>query len=190
MARYLAFPGLTWVAASLPSVACAEGNMPQLRVETFASQIFWLVIMFAALYAVISRIVLPQVRTTLRAREMRIGADREQADELRKEAEAAHRRGREALAAARTDSERLLEDAHGRAAAALRDQTEQLRETLERERREAEARLAAAKTSAFQDAGTAAADLVRALTNRLSPVPLEDAELSGLVAQALRERTP
>ncbi len=190
MTRHLDRVCLMLAAASVPPAAVAEGGMPQLRVETFASQIFWLVILFAALYAVTSRIVLPQVRSTLRAREMRIGADREQADELRREAEAAHRRTRETLSAARADSDRLLEDAHDLAAAAFRVQTERLQETLERERKEADARIAAVRASAIQEAEAVAADLVRTLADRWSHVRTDEAVLSGVVARAVRERKP
>ncbi|MCY3702607.1 MAG: hypothetical protein OXG16_08005 [Rhodospirillales bacterium] len=164
--------------------------MPQLRVETFASQIFWLVVTFSLLYVVISRIVLPQVRTTLRARETRIGADREQADELRKEAEAAHHRGSDALAAARADSDRLLREAHDKAAETFRTETQRLQEALENERVEAEARIEASRAVALRDAEAAAVELVRSLTGNLTSVQIEDAALSRVVAQAAREKTP
>jgi len=170
-------------------VASAEGNMPQLRVETFPSQIFWLVVTFSLLYVVISRIVLPQVRTTLRARETRIGADREQADELRKEAEAAHLRGSEALAAARADSERLLREAHDQATVAFRTETQRLQEALEHERVEAEARIETSRAEALRDAEAAATELVRSLTSALTTVQIDDAALSRVVAQAARAKT-
>ena len=172
----------------IPVAAFAEGSMPQLRVETFASQIFWLVVTFSALYVVISQIVLPQVRTTLRARETRIGVDREQADELRKEAEAAHRRANEALAAARTENDRLLREAHDQAAAAFRAETQRLQAALEDERVEAEVRIESSRAAALQDAETAAVELVRSLTRTLTSVQIDDAALSGAVAQAIREK--
>ena len=174
-------------AALIPAAAFAESNMPQLRVETFASQVFWLVVTFSALYVVISRIVLPQVRTTLRARETRIGVDREQADELRKEAEAAHLRASEALAAARAENDRLLREAHERAAAAFRAETQRLQTALDNERVEAEARIEASRMAALRDAEAAAVELVRSLTTTLTSVQIDDAALSGAVAQAARE---
>ena len=190
MARPFATACAVAGAALLPAAAVAESNMPQLRAETFASQIFWLVVTFSALYAVISRIVLPQVRTTLRARETRIGVDREQADELRKEAEAAHLRASEALAAARAESDRLLREAHDQAAAAFRAETQRLQAALESERAEAEARIETSRAAALRDAETAAVELVRSLTHTLTSVQVDDAALSGAVARAARENAP
>ncbi len=176
------------VAASLPQAALAEGGMPQLRFETFPSQIFWLVVTFTALYFVISRLVLPQVRTTLRARETRIGADREQADELRKEAEAAHQRASEALAAARADSDRILREAHDQAAEALRSHSQRLQAELDKERSEAEARIEASRGAALQDAERAASDLVRSVTRSLAGLDVNDGALAHAVSQAAKDQ--
>ncbi|MCY4430384.1 MAG: hypothetical protein OXC11_08340 [Rhodospirillales bacterium] len=187
MARHFATACAIASAALMPAAVFAESNMPQLRVETFASQVFWLVVTFSVLYVVISQIVLPQVRTTLRARETRIGVDREQADELRKEAEAAHLRAREALAAARAENDRLLREAHNRAATLFRAETQRLQAALDNERAEAEARIEASRMAALRDAEAATVELVRSLTTTLTSVQVDDAALSGAVAQAARE---
>ena len=143
---------------------------------------------FSALYVVISRIVLPQVRTTLRARETRIGVDREQADELRKEAEAAHLRASETLAAARAENDRLLREAHDKATAAFRAETQRLQAVLDDERTAAEAGIEASRAAALRDAETAAVELVRSLTGTLTSVQIDDAALAGAVARAAREK--
>ncbi len=161
--------------------------MPQLRFETFPSQIFWLLATFSALYLVVGRIVLPQVRTTLGAREKRIGADRDQADKLRKEAEAAHHRAGEALAAARADSDRVLREAHERAVEASRTESQRLQEALDTEGAAAEARIAASRANALRDAEGVAADLVRSLTASLTTLNIDGKTLSTAVSQAARE---
>ena len=178
---------LAFAPALAPALAWAEGSMPQLRFETFPSQIFWLVVTFSALYLVVGRIVLPQVRTTLGAREKRIGADRDQADELRKEAEAAHHRAGEALAAARADGDRLLREAHERAAEAFRTESQRLQEALDAERAAAEARIAASRTEALHEAEGVAADLVRSLTASLATLNIDGKTLSAAVSQAAGE---
>lgn len=187
MSQRITSVGLGIASALAPALAWAEGSMPQLRFETFPSQIFWLVVTFSALYVVVDRIVLPQVRSTLGAREKRIGADRDQAEELRKEAEAAHHRAGEALAAARADGDRILREAHERAAEAFRVESQRVQEALDAERTAAEARIAASKADALREAGSLAADLVRFLTASLTMLNLDGKTLAAAVSQAARE---
>ena len=53
----------------------AHGGFPPFQKETFASQIFWLVIFFVALYLVISRIAVPRIGGILEQRTNRIEGD-------------------------------------------------------------------------------------------------------------------
>ena len=62
--------------------------MPQLdQIWSYPSQVFWLVVSFAVLYYVLSRIALPKVSDLLQERQERIDADLEKAENLKKEAE-------------------------------------------------------------------------------------------------------
>ena len=50
----------------------AEGGMPQLNPEFWASQIFWLILIFSGLYIVIWKIFLPKVTDSIENRKSRI----------------------------------------------------------------------------------------------------------------------
>ena len=64
--------------------------MPQLeQISTFPSQIFWLVITFAALFFVMWRIAVPRIADVLEARQKRIDDNLDKAETAKKEAEAA-----------------------------------------------------------------------------------------------------
>ena len=80
--------------------------MPQLDVSTFPSQIFWLIICFSVLYYLLSRRALPRISETLEARQDRIAADLDQAQRLRREAEAALASYEEAMAKAQDRAQR------------------------------------------------------------------------------------
>lgn len=59
---------------------------PQLDVETFSSQIFWLVVCFAALYLLISRSALPRIHEVVDKRKHRKERDLDRAETLSKQA--------------------------------------------------------------------------------------------------------
>ena len=60
--------------------------MPQFaQVDTFASQIFWLVVSFAILYILLSKVVIPRISTVLENRQQKIASDLKRAEEARAE---------------------------------------------------------------------------------------------------------
>ena len=61
--------------------------MPQFDFGTFASQIFWLAVVFTLLFLVLSRSILPKVSGILEQRQRRLDDDIAKAGALRKEAE-------------------------------------------------------------------------------------------------------
>jgi len=104
----------TLVLAGLPAAAHAAG-MPQFDVSSFDSQIFWLVVSFALLYVLMSRLVLPRIGHTIEAREAKIQADLAAAQQANDAARAAAAAQDKALAEARG---RAHETIHGAAEAA------------------------------------------------------------------------
>jgi len=69
-----------------PGEAHAEGGLPQMNVDTFASQIFWLVVTFTFLVIVLSRFAMPNIRGAMDRRQNRIEGDLGSAEELRRQA--------------------------------------------------------------------------------------------------------
>ena len=64
--------------------------MPQLeQIDTYLSQVIWLVISFAVLYVVMWKGALPRVADVLQERQERIDDDLDRAEKLKSEAEAA-----------------------------------------------------------------------------------------------------
>ena len=61
----------------------AEAGMPQLDPKYWASQIFWLILVFSTLYLSISKIFLPKIKSGLDDRENKIKNDLDEAKKLK-----------------------------------------------------------------------------------------------------------
>jgi len=99
----------------------AKPGLPQLDVTTFASQLFWLVISFAVLYAVISRIAVPKISGVLADRAGRIKGDLDQAALAKANSDAAIANYEKALAEARTRALKLGDEMRSSAMARVGD---------------------------------------------------------------------
>ena len=66
----------------------AEAGMPQLDPTYWASQAFWLILIFAILYISISKFYLPKIKDNLDNRENKIKEDLENANKFKEQSEA------------------------------------------------------------------------------------------------------
>jgi F-type H+-transporting ATPase subunit b len=160
--------------------------MPQLDVSTFSSQIFWLIICFSVLYYLLSRRALPRISETLEARQDRIAADLDQAQRLRREAEAALALYEGAMAEAQDRAQALLAEAQSRLQAEAAARQAELDQQLARQLAEAETRIAAARDRALAELEDAALDVARAAAARLAGVEVS-ADAARHALRAVRQ---
>ena len=66
----------------------AEAGMPQLDPKYWASQAFWLILVFLILYISLSKFYLPKIKSNLDNRENKIKEDLENANKFKEQAEA------------------------------------------------------------------------------------------------------
>lgn len=87
-----------------------SSGMPQLDFTWYPTQIFWLVVTFGVLYFVMSRYIIPHIHMVLESRQQRLDYDLDRAESLRAEAEEARETYEHALADARNQAQKLLND--------------------------------------------------------------------------------
>ena len=76
-----------FIGITTNSFGAEEGGMPQLNPEYWISQIFWLIIIFASLYIVLSQIILPKISESLETRKSQVLQHLEQAEKFKEESE-------------------------------------------------------------------------------------------------------
>ena len=78
--------------------------MPQLAVETFPSQIFWILVGFFAVYFFMSTVVAPNLEETLENREQHVGSLVKKAEKLNSDAQKIEKNAFDALERVEVDS--------------------------------------------------------------------------------------
>jgi len=100
-----AFMAAMATATSAAYAAGGEAGLPQLKVGTWPSQLFWLVVIFALGYVFMARVVTPRIGSVLEERRSRLDEDLTRAREASSEA-----------AQTRADYEASLDEARNEAA--------------------------------------------------------------------------
>ncbi|MDJ0685856.1 MAG: F0F1 ATP synthase subunit B' [Alphaproteobacteria bacterium] len=142
--------------------------MPQFaQIDTFVSQIFWLLVTFTILYILMSRVILPRISETLTNRQNKIDDDLGKAEELRGKAAEIQSAYEHALAQATETARSVHRDAAEAIAARSEKEHGELAEKLAAEAAEAEARIDKGKTDILTEMRDDAVEIVQAASGRL-----------------------
>lgn len=157
--------------------------MPQIeQVNTFLSQIFWLVVSFAVLFAVVRLVIVPRVGVTIEARRERIEGDLEKAESAKSEAEKIKRAYEAAEADSRAKAQALIRKTQDAFAAEAAKAGQAQGEALAKRVAEAETRIAAARQAAMANVRTIAADIAAAASERMLGAKVDAAQAAAAVA--------
>ena len=144
-----------------------KGPFPPFNKEYFASQIFWFVLFFVALYMIIARLAIPQIGGIMEARARRVADDLAEANRLKEESAAAIAAYEKALAEARNRAQALANETRDK----LNTEAERTRKRLENELNgklvEAEKTIETTKKTAMTNIEAVATDIAIAIVERL-----------------------
>ena len=88
--------------------AASAPGMPQLDFATFGNQIFWLLVVLAVIYWVLSRVALPRIGGVISDRQGAITGDLMAAEEFKQKAKEAEAAYDKALADARSEANKII----------------------------------------------------------------------------------
>ncbi len=159
--------------------------MPQFDPNTFASQLFWLLVTFGLLFVLVSRVLLPRIAGILEARQEKIDDDLDRAATVKGEAETAMAAYEKTMADGKAEAQGLLRQAAEEMAAEGSKRHEELAAKLTGEVAEAETRIHEARAAAVGNIGQVAGEVAQAAIQRLIGVEVDQAAAGKAVKAAM-----
>ena len=161
--------------------------MPQIAqiAATYASQIFWLLVVFGLIYFGIGRAMLPKIEATVDARDRCIADDLAAAERARARADETEEAYRTHLGGARAEAQRLAGEAKSRAATAAEARVKAADAGLDERYAAADHRIKAAQADALSGIEAVAAEAAQDIVRRLSGASVDQAQAAGAVRAAL-----
>lgn len=172
----------------MPSVAMAEGNMPQMDFANplTSAQVVWMAIIMIVLYFLMSRWALPRLGSVMEARRDRIAGDLDTARQAKADAEHAVVELNLAIRNAREESQSTIAEAIAAAKQRVHAQSVDLNTQLDKQIARAETEIEAARQQAISALPVVARDVTTSLLQRLVGETVEpervDRALSALSA--------
>jgi F-type H+-transporting ATPase subunit b len=177
-------PALLWTQPA----AASMGGLPQFDVSFFPSQLFWLAISFAVVYALLGRIALPKVQKVVSIRQQKLSTDLAAAATASAEAKAVVTAYEKSLLDARNKAQAsvnaLTQAAQAESAAKQAEQQKQLQQRLA----EAEQRIAAARAAALSHVREIATEVAQTSLQKVADIQVSAAEIGAALDQPSRKQ--
>lgn len=144
--------------------------MPQISqlAATYSSQIFWMLVIFGAVFFLVGRGMAPKVIETMEGRDQKIAGDLAAAEAARRDAEAQDDAWKAAASKQRGEAQALIAAAKAEAAKAAEVRLGAAGADAEAKIAEAEARIAAARQGALAEIETVAAEAAADIAARVA----------------------
>lgn len=161
--------------------------MPQIAqiLETYASQIFWLLIFFGLTYFGIGKAMLPKIEATVEARDSKIADDIAAAEHAHRQADETEAAYRARIDAARAAAQKTTQEAKAASALETEARVKAADAELAAKTAEADARIAAAQAQALAGIEDVAAEAAQDIVAKVSGAAVGRDDAANAVKAAL-----
>lgn len=161
----------------------SAGGLPQFETQHWAGQIAYLLILFAILYILISRVFAPRIRRVFDERRATIDGALASARAVQAEAAAQAETARKALAEAQSKAQRTAAEAKAKSAAEAAERQAAQETELQAKLSEAEARIRASRDKAMAQVGSIASSTAEAIVEKLTGAKASAGAVSAALAK-------
>jgi F-type H+-transporting ATPase subunit b len=164
------------------AAGASEPGLPQLDIDTWPSQLFWLVVLFGAGYLVMAKMVTPRIGAVLEERRKTLNGDLEKARNASADAAKIRADYESDLEKARSEAGEYAKQAAAEAAKKADDADAKIAQKLAKKVAKAEAKLAEAKSSAMGNLNDVAAEAAVSTVDALTGIKTTSAQAGKTAA--------
>jgi F-type H+-transporting ATPase subunit b len=166
---------------SKEAFAAESGGMPQLNPEFWVSQIFWLILTFGIMYAVLSKLILPKISNNLESRKSQILENIEAAEKQREDSETKLKEYDEIIFKSKLEAKNIFNQAREKALKDINFKKDLLDKQIDDEINKVEKEIIAFRDSAPDKINKIAIETASELTQKLIGAGVNNSSISAIV---------
>ena len=159
----------------------AEGGMPQLNPEFWASQIFWLILIFSSLYIIMWKIFLPKISDSIENRKSRVVGDLNESQKLKENAEQKLREYNKIIDDTIKEAKKIIEDNKKKLENDIKSKKQKFNEEIEKELMSVEKEIKSLKKSSISSINKIAAEVSSEVIKQLVGTSVNMSNVSAIV---------
>ena len=168
----------------------AEAGMPQLDPKYWASQAFWLILIFTILYISIAKFYLPKIKNNLDDRENKIKDDIDDANKFKELSESKFKEYEKILADAKKEVIKIQMDSKNILDKDIRSKKEAMENDIENEISKAQKEIDELKKSSLGDIRNISENIASSIIENISGDKLNESSVKATVEDCLLYTSP
>ena len=159
----------------------AEGGMPQLNPDYWASQIFWVMLIFGTLYVILWKAILPKINENLENRKSQILTDLDEAQELKNQSEKKISEYNMILSKAKQDAKKILDETRKKINLDIKNKNNQFNLEIDKEIENAEKEIKTLKLSSIKDINKISIETSSEIVRKMVGTEVNASSVSAIV---------
>ena len=167
----------------------AEAGMPQLDPKYWASQAFWLVLIFALLYLTISKFFIPKIKDGLDDRENKIKNDIDEANKLKELSEKRQKEYSLVIENAKKEVQKILNENKNKLSIEIQNKKKIFEKEIEEEIQKAQIEIKNLKKSSINNIGKISEEIAQKIIEEISGDKLNESSIKAAISETSKKNT-
>ena len=165
----------------------AEAGMPQLDPKYWASQAFWLVLIFTLLYLTISKFFIPKIKNTLDDRDNKIKSDIDEANNLKELSEKKQKEYSLMIEKAKKEVQKILNENRNKLNIEIQNKKKVFEKEIEEEIQKAQIEINNLKKNSVKDITKISEEIALKIIEEISGDKLNESSVKAAVSESSKK---
>ena len=165
----------------------AEAGMPQLDPTYWASQGFWLILIFTLLYLALSKLFIPKIKNSIDDRENRIKDDLDEAQKLKEVAETKLKEYEISIENAKKDVQKILFESKNKLNSEIQIKKKTFEKEIETEIENAEKEIESFKKDSLESISKISEEITSKIIENISGEPMNQSSVKATVQESVKK---
>jgi F-type H+-transporting ATPase subunit b len=165
----------------------AEAGMPQLDPTYWASQGFWLILIFTLLYLALSKLFIPKIKNSIDDRENRIKDDLDEAQKLKEVAETKLKEYEISIENAKKDVQKILFESKNKLNSEIQNKKKTFEKEIETEIENAEKEIESFKKDSLESISKISEEITSKIIENISGEPMNQSSVKATVQESVKK---
>jgi F-type H+-transporting ATPase subunit b len=165
----------------------AEAGMPQLDPTYWASQIFWLILIFTALYLALSNFFIPKIKDNIDSRENKVKDDLDEAQKLKNLAEQKLLEYERSIEDAKKEVQKIIFESKNELNSQIQSKKKQFDKEIEKEIKAVEKEIEDLKKESLKSISTISEEMASQVIEKISGEPMNRSSVKAAVLEATKK---
>jgi len=165
----------------------AEVGMPQLDPTYWASQAFWLILIFTLLYLVLSKLFIPKIKDSIDDRENKIKDDLDEAQKLKNVAEKKLKEYELTIENAKNEVQKILFESKNKLNSEIQNKKKIFKKEIDAEIENAEKEIENFKKCSLKSISTISEEMTSKVVEMISGEPMNQSSIKAAILESAKK---